>query len=279
MLNVPYRASCFIARRNRDKFVKRLPSLKPVVPTTTTPAVVYSFSGERDWPEQVASIRSFLRFVGKPKQFIVVSDGSHSTPTKNIIESLNDCVSVVSLDSILKPNLSARIHEYASQHFLGKKLAMLSSIPVDEVSIYTDSDILYFPGAALLSEISRTRRECPWYLLDCYPSLDERLLISEDEKNLPVNGGFLILFKALDWTAAIDRLERMQGDCVFFTEQTLVHLTMRANGAQPLPADQFILRAEDQFKYYDWYARSEIVLRHYVGPIRTKFWHQPQLFS
>ena len=40
---------------------------------------VYSYSGEIMLPEQVRSIRTFLRHVGRPKSFTVITDGSHST--------------------------------------------------------------------------------------------------------------------------------------------------------------------------------------------------------
>jgi hypothetical protein len=33
-----------------------------------------------------------------------------------------------------------------------------------------------------------------------------------------------------------------------------------------------VLQLDDQFVYADWYAGPQIVLRHYVGPVRHKFW-------
>src|SRR5207237_3890143 len=44
----------------------------------TLPFDVFSYSGESMLPEQVASIRSLLQFAGRPRQFTVVSDGTHS---------------------------------------------------------------------------------------------------------------------------------------------------------------------------------------------------------
>jgi len=279
MINLRYRASTYIGRRNRRRFVNGLASLAAVVPSREVAATVYSLSGESDWPEQVASIRSFLRYVGQPKQYVVVSDGSHSDASKKWIERMNPCVSLRRWDSVAKPDLSCRIKRYAEQHFLGKKLSLLVSLPVDGPTIYSDSDILFFRGATALARLLESPMPSPRYLLDSWPSLDARLLASESERESPVNGGFLVLNRVPDWTDALQRLERMEGDCVFFTEQTLVHLALKASNAQPLPADQFVLRADDQFMFSDRYARNGIALRHYISSIRTKFWHQTQIFS
>jgi hypothetical protein len=279
MINIPYRASCYIARRNRTRFIRSITSLPRVEPARTVAGTVYSFSGEVHWPEQVASIRSFLRYVGSPERFVVISDGSYTDESRSRLEALSPCVSVTSYESVIRPDLPMRVREYASQHFMGKKLALLLSLPIDGPTIYTDSDILFFPGAEALVGILECAQRTPRYLLDCLPSFDARLLAAEQEGKLPANAGFLVFPRMLDWGAALDRLEDMEGDCTFFTEQTLIHLAMRSNQGQPLPADQFVLRVEDQFVFSDFWAKPEIVLRHYVTSIRNKFWHQTALFS
>jgi hypothetical protein len=250
-----------------------------VTPPRTIPVTVYSLSGERDWPEQAASIRSFLRFVGLPERFVVLSDGSHTDKTRMLLQSLSSCVSVSSLAEITRTDLPQRVRQYAAQHFLGKKLSMLLSIPVETPAIYCDSDILFFPGGGVLANLFDSPLTEPLYLLDSWPSLDRRLLRDESEKLRPVNAGFLIMNRQLDWTLALDRFQQLEGEFEFFTEQTLVHLAMKASGGQPLPQTKFVLRAEDQFQYSDRFVTRETVLRHYISSIRTKFWRQRQVFS
>src|ERR1700722_17117006 len=148
MINIPYRAARHLGQWNRRCFVKRLSTLPPIESPGSVPVTVYSFSGISDWPEQAACIRSFLRFVGLPKRFVVISDGSHTAESITRLKQLSPCVSVASLDSIIQPNLPERVREYAAQHFLGKKLALLFSLPIDGPTIYTDSDILFFRGAS-----------------------------------------------------------------------------------------------------------------------------------
>lgn len=279
MINVPYRAATFVGRRNRRFFIEHLHRLPEVTPSRRVAVTVYALSCERDWPEQTASIRSFLRFVGLPERFIVISDGSHTDESRKLLESLSPCISVISLSAITRADLPARVQQYAKQHFLGKKLSMLLSLPVQSATIYCDSDVLFFPGAHALAEYFDNPLPGPLYLLDCWPSLDPRLIRVETEKLSPVNAGFLILDRQLNWTSALQRLEQLEGECEFFTEQTLVHLAMKASGGQSLPDKQFVMRAEDQFSYSDYYAGREIVLRHYISSIRTKFWHRREVFS
>src|SRR3984893_7104876 len=55
---------------------------------------VFAYSGENSLPEQVASIRSFLAYAGRPKQFTVLSDGSYSARSIALLERIEDCVRV-----------------------------------------------------------------------------------------------------------------------------------------------------------------------------------------
>ena len=64
----------------RKSYRALLPAIvqRTIQPPRDIPLDVYSYSGEAMLPEQVRSIRSFLRHVGRPKSFTVVSDGSHT---------------------------------------------------------------------------------------------------------------------------------------------------------------------------------------------------------
>jgi hypothetical protein len=256
-----------------------LSRLQSVQPERTAAVDVYSFSGEADYPEQAASIRTFLRFVGEPRKFVVISDGTHSARTRELLEGQNPCVSVMPIELVLQIDLPSWMQAYALLHPMGKKLSILYSLRVDQPTIYCDSDILYFPKASQLHRLFASAQTHPYFLLDCWPSLDTRLLVDEAEKTVPVNGGFLLWGGPLHWEEALRRFDRMEGQPGFFTEQTAVHLTMKASGATPLPSDQFILRAEDQFSLLDAYASRDIALRHYISSIRTKFWHHWVLYG
>src|SRR3954451_22441853 len=55
---------------------------------------VFSYSSQANLPEQVASIRSFLKYAGRPRSFTVMSDGSHSERSLALLCSLDSSVTV-----------------------------------------------------------------------------------------------------------------------------------------------------------------------------------------
>jgi hypothetical protein len=243
-----------------------------IVAPRDLPFDVYSYSGEAALPEQVASIRSFLRHAGRPQKFTVVSDGTHPRSSVALLRSLDPSVTVSEVANWLPGDLPERLHRYLAEHPTGKQLALIMSLPNHRPAFYIDSDVLFFPGAGDLASLA-TRRDVPaFYQADCRFSGDERLLRDPAEKSQPVNTGVLMLFQALDWSRSIERFLQMEGDPMFFTNQTMTHLTMHANGAKPFDREKFVLELDDQFVFSDRHASREIALRHYVNPVRHKFW-------
>lgn len=224
------------------------------------PFEVYSYSGEATLPEQVASIRSFLRHVGQPISWTVASDGSYHARSVGLLRSISARINV------LQPNewLPNSPMSYLREHPTGRQLALIMSLPRDKPALYLDSDVLFFGSLPLLSEAG--------YLADCQLSGDERLFHSETEKENPVNTGVLFLPGKIDWSLGIKRLEGLEGPPTFFTNQTITHLVMHANDARPFDPRRFILQLDDQFIFSDSYAGPRISLRHYVQPVRHKFW-------
>jgi hypothetical protein len=274
MASIAFHLMRRIAGWRRARFVSHLPDMARLqegvgaeVPTT-----LLAFCGKRDLPEQVASWRSFHRWVGRPRRAVLVSDGTLGEPEKHLLRTLEPRVEIVSLESFGHSLATERMLRYAEAIPMGRKLLVMRSLDSVSPCLYADSDILYFPAARELSSPGFWGGTAPSYLLDPYPSLDLRLLQDESERLLPVNAGFLVLRSRLDWGEPLARLERLVGDPVFFTEQTLVHLAVRAGQGKPLDPDRFVLRIEDQWAARDRYAGAEVALRHYVSHIRYKMW-------
>jgi hypothetical protein len=173
---------------------------------------------------------------------------------------------------MLKNDLPTSVLSYAQSHFLGRKLALLLSLPVIEPTIYSDSDILYFPGGSELRDIVEQADAKPRYLLDSEFSLDPKILFCGQEFLNPVNAGFMMLFRELDWQPALTRLDQYAGNPAYFTEQTIVHLTLHRAKAIQLAPEKYVCTRDDEEIYSDKYIGGNIALRHYVGPIRHKFW-------
>ena len=274
MINIGYRAARWKGRINRAIYLAALPRIveTPLPQIQKVPFITYSFSCERDLCEQVLNIRSFIRNVGIPEKFVVISDGTYSDKSRNLLKKISSCVEVVDIKKIIKVSFPQYVYEYADSHAMGKKFAALMSIPIELPTIYTDSDIIFFPSADELITLGQSTNNQPRYLLDCIPSLDKRLLYNESEMFYPVNAGFMLLKQPINWEIALERLSHFQGNPNHHTEQTLVHLALHRNNALPLCHSKFILSVSDQFIYPDIYAGNNIALRHYVNNIRHKMW-------
>lgn len=236
------------------------------------PFEVFSYSGQITLPEQAASIQSFLRYAGRPKQFTVLSDGSYTRSSVELLCKIDNCVRVQTTLPALPPGLPDKVKSYLSNHPTGKQLALLMSLPANGPALYTDSDVLFFPGSDQLIDLGEANSTPAFYLADYQFSGDERLLLGENEKQNPVNTGFILLFQKIDWSLGLDRLAKLNGEPTFFTNQTVTHLCLHANGARAFDPTKFILQEDDQFLYSDRYAGESIAIRHYVNPVRHKFW-------
>jgi len=236
------------------------------------PLEVFAYSGETALPEQVASIRSFLRHVGRPPRFTIVSDGTYTPRSIEILLELDPAIIVSDAKDWVPQNFPAEIQPYLREHPTGRQLALIMSLPTKSPALYLDSDVLFFEGAKNLFNYAEARDVPAFYLRDCRFSGDDRLLRGASEETDPVNTGFLLLFQPLDWSLGIQRFLEMNGAPNFFTNQTITHLTMHANGAQPFDPRKYVLQLDDQFVYPDRYADASLALRHYVNPVRHKFW-------
>jgi hypothetical protein len=232
---------------------------------------VFAYSNEASLPEQVASIRSFLRHAGRPRSFTIVSDGSHSARSLRLLERMDPIISVRQAEAA-PDELPEKFRRYLERHPTGKQLALIMRLPHDGPALYIDSDVLFFAGAADLARQLHPTEEPACYLPDCQFAGDERLLRKPTEKREPANTGVLVLFRKLDWSLGIARFLELEGDPVFFTNQTITHLTMHQNAARALDPARYVLQLDDQFVYADRYAGAGLVLRHYVNPVRHKFW-------
>jgi hypothetical protein len=274
MVNFGYHLARARGQAVRKLYARNLAGIvsRKVVPRTELPFEIYSYSGEAALPEQVASIRSLLRHAGRPAKFTVVSDGTHTTRSTDLLQRVDQCVAISFAADWLPPEATGKLRDYLSAHPTGKQLALIMSLPVGGPTLYIDSDVLFFQGAAVLAALKSDNTAPARYLADCQVSADERLFRDPAERENPVNTGVLFLSQKLDWRAGISRFLELEDEPDFFTNQTITHLAMHANDARPFDAQKFVLQLDDQFVFPDRYAGPAIALRHYVNPVRHKFW-------
>ncbi|WP_072622656.1 hypothetical protein [Spirulina major] len=273
MVNLAYRAARWKGALMRRWYRARLPQLvrRPGLWGDRLPASVYALSCDRDLPEQVASVRSLLTYAGVPDRYVIVSDGSYTPAQIQLLTNLHPCVQVIPLTDFADPALPPEVTTYAHLNPMGKKLMMILSIPIQGPTIYSDSDIFFFPGARELRDRLTAPGEHSFYLPDADPAFDRRILTGLPDRE-PINGGFILFRRVPDWGEAMARFLALDGPPNYFTEQTMMHLTLHRDGAQPLERDRHIMGREDEFHWRDRYAGDRTVLRHYVTPVRHKFW-------
>ena len=230
------------------------------------------FSGERDILEQLASLRSFLRYVGRPRRVVLGSDGTHSTESLRQLRRLHDQIEVIPPDTYVEAHLPDRLRAYAAAHPLGKKIAYLMWVRPERTVFYADADVLFFPGADVLRPLLAVSDGPPRYLLDCGLALDPRVCPPDLQEAPPVNSGVWILHERLAWEEPLALLEALTEPFVFHTEQTLFHVAMHRAGGVPLDPARFVMKVDDRFRYRTRYEHDPIALRHYVSNIRHQFW-------
>ena len=264
--------------RAEGAFVRRmyralLPKIvtRQITPRDSVPFEVFAYSGHDSLPEQVASIRSFLRHAGRPTRFTIVSDGTYTNADIKLLRQIDPSVAVEELPPI-PSHLSSSFASYLMSHPTGKQLALIMSLPRNGPALYVDSDVYFFQQAHDLATLARATAIPAFYLLDCQFSGDARLVRLPNERESPVNTGVLLLFQKLDWSLGLQRFAQLNGAPNFFTNQTITHLVMHANRASPLDRTKYVVQLDDQTIYRDRYAGDRLALRHYVNPVRHKFW-------
>jgi hypothetical protein len=273
--NVGYRLARMEGAAVRRFYRMALPMIvrRKIQPCREIPVDLFTYSGEATLAEQVFSIRSFLRYAGRPKRCTIYSDGSYTSRSIELLEQMDPVVEVSTSPPPLSQPFPEKFRSYLATHPTGKQLALIMSRPIEaQPALYVDSDVLFFPGANDLLSPIEMQGGPAFYLADCQVAADERLFREPSERDHPVNTGFLLLFRPLDWSLAIARFMELNGSPNFFTNQTMTHLTMHANGALPFDHRKYVLRLDDQFVYRDRYAGKSLALRHYVNPVRHKLW-------
>jgi hypothetical protein len=273
--NFGYHFSRWKGRKLRNLYRALLPQIvkRAVKPARSLELSVFAYSNEEMLPEQVRSLRSFLRYVGRPQSFTIVSDGSHSDESIRLLENVDPAVSVVLAGERLPSDLPEKFRHYVTVYPMAKQLGLLMTLPANGPSLYVDADVLFFERADdFVSYLSRTDAPA-FYLPDCQTcSADPRVFRTAAEELDPVNCGLLLFLKKLDWSVAIERFVEMGGEPNFFTNQTLAHLALHANGAKPFDPAKYIVQLDDQFVYEHRHTSPTVALRHYVNPVRHKFW-------
>src|SRR5437899_9955361 len=145
---------------------------------------VFAYSNEAMLPEQIASIRSFLKCVGRPNNFTIVSDGTHRPRAVSLMQQIDSCSRLADARDFLPQPLFSG--DYFANHPTGKQLALIMSLPLERPALYIDADVLFFPGAVVLADLLRNHDAPALSLRYCQIAADQRLLRDPPAAPVPV---------------------------------------------------------------------------------------------
>lgn len=237
------------------------------------PVTLATVTGSRDVPQAVAALLSFRTWVGRPSRIVIADDGTLTHRDRQNLVLLGDNVIFyrpASVDQDLPAAVSLR--QYAATSPLGMKLAMLISLTRhgDLPVLYVDSDVLFLRSSDHLLRLLEERPIIPRYMSDPNKgAFDSRLAVAGLD---PVNSGFLILPAGTAWEETLYKCSDALANPEWYTEQTVVLFAMHSNNAEPLPPDQYVLRWDDRGLGRDAGADPGVIARHYVSPVRWRFW-------
>ena len=283
-----------IGKRNRGKFTKRVNDdmsnlLLELNKKNSIEMEVACFSSYNDYPEQLLSILSFVRYVGIPKKWNLYSDGSHSQEQIKHLEKSFDFLKVIkpinwqeiqTLKGVCKEELEPYeeyLIDYAKKFPLGKKLFYYLNHTIDGPTLFIDSDILFYEHANVLELIlSETPPVKGWYMPDAnWGCLDSRYKEKYSEQIYQINSGFIFANGAFDHLRdSLEFFKTYNFTYEYFSEQTIYHHLLKNNTYMPLTPRTFILDSSDQFEFSYLFHPKQMAVRHYTGPVRHKMWQK-----
>jgi hypothetical protein len=275
-----WRVANWRAKRNRSAFAAAIRSasadtlLGPLAPPEQRDFHLASFSGARDFEEQMLSLLTFLRWVGLPRSWIVFSDGTHTDEMRDLLEAQFPWASLRSWE-LSKPLVSGEanfLFEYAQQHAMGKRLIAYSTLPLQAPTLFLDSDVFFYAKAAeLLAPVFAGPQN--WFLPDMdWGTLDTRFLAKNSRDLYQSNGGFYLLKPGFSWEPVLDFLKQLDNEFQYFSDQTAFHVAFKEQGVMALDPRVFVLHCDDQFALGLNESPREMAIRHFVAMVRHKIW-------
>jgi hypothetical protein len=275
-----WRLANWRAKRNRAAFASaiRSASADTLLGASASPKQrdfqLVSFSGARDFEEQMLSLLTFRRWVGTPRSWVVFSDGTHTDEMRDLLHARFPWASLRSweLSKPLVPDEANFLFEYAQQQAMGKRLIAYSTFPFQAPTLFLDSDVFFYMKAAeLLSPAFAGPQH--WFLPDMdWGTLDTRFLAKNSRDLYQLNGGFYLLKPGFSWEPVFHFLKRLENKFEYFSDQTALHVAFKEQGVMALDPRVFVLHCDDQFALGLNESPREMAIRHFVAMVRHKIW-------
>ena len=230
------------------------------------------YSGNNYFYEQLYSSLSFIKNVGLPEEWIIVSDGTYTIEQIKILQQIPN-LRVIDFDEIFDHNFK-QLKPLADGHRLGKFATTYYSLlnNIKDRIIYLEADVLVFQS---FKKYIHLFDKGNWYLPDTAPHLDSAYFIKNKMPMFSVNNGFAIFNERPPLEVACnyfsDRINN--GELEYFTPQSASQLMAEEDSASNFfDPRNFVVSCSDHFKFSIDHLPNNVALRHFVGPVRHKMW-------
>ena len=256
-----------IAEYRKDSFKS---SFNPVwlnsIPSNVNFTVV-SFSGKKQFLDQLFSIASFYRNIGKPESWTIYNDGTYTDEELDIFHRI-ERICIKEISSFRKELPEASLKKFPTL----QKIEILKNISPNSPVIFTDSDILFYKG---LRRYEKMLEQHNWYIADEGFSYFDTDYIANNATDMePLNLGFMVLNSKPKWGPVLDYIvgKFNEGRLSYWTDQTACHIMAQNEKFKVLSKEEFVVGGNDSFKFKSASDYNRIALRHFVGPVRHKMW-------
>ena len=232
---------------------------------------IISFSGSRDFEEQMLSILTFIHHAGMPRIWTLYSDGSHKADEKSFLNQHFPFVRFKLWNENQKIERYPLLEKYLDSCHLAKKLHAILTHPIEGQTIYTDSDVVFYPNISLYFS-SPLLQSGLWYMSDTNWDSFRKQNAGELKKMYHLNSGFMVLNKTFDFNLNLEYFENLNLQFTYFSEQNSFDYSFGKQKTSLLDPRQFIVSTDDQFNLNTTYLPEKIALRHYINPVRHKMW-------
>src|SRR6266480_2660201 len=136
MWNVGYHLGRVRGGVARETYRMLLPMIvrRRIDPPQTLDLDVFAYSNEAMLPEQVASIRSFLKYGGRPNRFTIVSDGTHRPRSLSLLQQIDSCIRLAEA-CVFSPRSSFSRDSFWNPPTC-KKVALIMILPLVRLALY-----------------------------------------------------------------------------------------------------------------------------------------------
>lgn len=265
-------------KRNLDQCIENR-KMNVSISNETPNLSLFSFSCSKDITSQCLSIFSFLHYAGTPQKWIIYSDGSYTDADIELFNYYFDFVEVVNwnVHSNPYPKYEENISYYINNFTFGKKFYVTLTHPIVKTNhLYVDADVIFYKKIAdYIPTLTQTKDNM--YMCDAYYRTLDKFYLEQVEKirfMYQINAGMLLFSHRPNWGAGLEYLDSLKRDYKHFTEQTMTHITMHQDQAVPLDPRTFMLSVDDEYHFSTSTQPDEIAVRHYVYPLRHKFWQK-----